>query len=178
MKKLGFWELFTWRKETYGTKSLWLLIYLFFSFIFLKVLSQQTFLVFQEQGVFSITGFRLPKRLEDVLKKTSCKYIKDILRTSWRRLVRQKNVTLKTSSRHLQEVFSASSPRWMFQRGFHVVSTWNTHSVFKGMFPVTLNKCSGTFAFLTYIILELSTHECFLKKVAYLLIYSIVSECL
>ena len=111
---------------------------------------------------------------EDVLQI----YLKDILRTSWRRLVRQKNVTLKTASRHLQDVFSAYSPRWMFQRGFHVVSTWNTRSVFKGMFPVTLNKCSGTFAFLTYIILELSTHECFLKKVAYLLIYSIVSECL
>ena len=45
------------------------------------------------QHFFSVTIFRPPRRLEDVVK-TSCKM-------SWRRLGRRKIVTLKTSWRHV-----------------------------------------------------------------------------
>ena len=48
------------------------------------------------QHVFSVTIARLPRRLEDILK-TSCK-------TCWRRLGRRKIVTLKTSSRRLEDM--------------------------------------------------------------------------
>ena len=44
------------------------------------------------QDAFNVTIFRLPRRLEEVL------------RASWRRLGRQKIITLKTSSRRLQDV--------------------------------------------------------------------------
>ena len=73
------------------------------------------------------------KHLQDVLK-TSCKTssrcfqdvfkmclqdvlqlcLQDASKMSWRRLGRQKNVTLKTSWGRLQDVFSTSSPRRMF----------------------------------------------------------------
>ena len=66
------------------------------------------------EDVFSVTLFVF----QDVFKtssrrvcKTSCNYV---FKTSSRRLGRQKNVTLKTSSRRLQDVFSTSSPRRMF----------------------------------------------------------------
>ena len=49
------------------------------------------------QNFFSVTIFRLPRRLEDVLKM-SCKYV---LKKSWRRLGRWKIVMLKTSWRHV-----------------------------------------------------------------------------
>ena len=94
-------------------------------------ITQQTFLVFQD--VFKTSWrrlqrntFRLPRRLEDVLKT----YLQDVLqlclpdvfKTSSRRLGRQKNVTLKTSSRRLQDVFSTFSPRRMFAG--QVVDIW------------------------------------------------------
>ena len=44
------------------------------------------------QDAFNVTIFRLPRRLEEVL------------RASWRRLGRQKIITLKTSSRRLQDI--------------------------------------------------------------------------
>ena len=66
------------------------------------------------EDVFSVTLFVF----QDVFKtssrrvcKTSCNYV---FKASSRRLGRQKNVTLKTSSRRLQDVFSTSSPRRMF----------------------------------------------------------------
>ena len=88
--------------------------------------SQQTFLGLQH--VFSVTILRLPRRFEDVLKtscedvlKTSCEdvlktFLEDVedvledqnllrgIKTSSRRLGRPKIVTLKTLSRHLQDV--------------------------------------------------------------------------
>ena len=71
------------------------------------------------EDVFSATLFCLQRRLEDVLRKTtSCKYflrsyLEDVLKTSleedlqdvsWGRLGRWKFVTLKISSRHLQDI--------------------------------------------------------------------------
>ena len=59
------------------------------------------------QHVFSVTIFRLPKCLEDVLKAFSrplARLLEDIFKTSLRRLVRRKIVTLKTSSRHLEDL--------------------------------------------------------------------------
>ena len=50
------------------------------------------------ENVFSVTIFRLPRRLEDVLK--------DVSKTSWKRLGRWKIVTLKTPSRRLQDMSS------------------------------------------------------------------------
>ena len=56
------------------------------------------------QHVFSVTIFRLPWRLEDVLK-TSCKdVLKTSRKTSWRRLGKGKLVTLKTSWRLLEDI--------------------------------------------------------------------------
>ena len=107
------------------------------------LISQQTFVVFQDvfsvtlfvfqdllktssrrlQDVFAIC---LPKtslkRLQCIFKtscktssrrvwKTSCNYV---FKASSRRLGRQKNVTLKTSGRHLEDDFSTPSPRQMF----------------------------------------------------------------
>ena len=54
---------------------------------------------------------RFPRRLQDVFKTPSIRVCNT---SSWRRLERQKNVTLKMSSRHLQDIFSTSSPRRMF----------------------------------------------------------------
>ena len=48
------------------------------------------------QHFFSVTVFRLPRRLENVLKTSH--------KTSWRRLGRQKIVTLKTSWRRLEDM--------------------------------------------------------------------------
>ena len=50
------------------------------------------------QHLFSVTLFGLPRRLEDVLKTSR--------KTSWRRLGRQKVVTLKTSSRRPEDMSS------------------------------------------------------------------------
>ena len=50
--------------------------------------------------------------LQDVFMKTSCNR-RRLAIMSWRRLGRHKDVTLKTSSRHLQDVFSTSSPKQM-----------------------------------------------------------------
>ena len=52
------------------------------------------------QGELSVTIFRLPRRLEDVLK-TSRKASWKVLKTSSKRLRRKKIVKLKTSSRRL-----------------------------------------------------------------------------
>ena len=60
--------------------------------------SQQIFIGLQQ--VFSITVFRLPWRPEDVLKISH--------ETSWRRLGRQKIVTLKMPSRHAFKTSSRS----------------------------------------------------------------------
>ena len=58
--------------------------------------------------LFSKTSSR---RLPRSVCKTSCNYV---FKTYSRRLGRQKNITLKTSSRLLQDVFSTSWPRLMF----------------------------------------------------------------
>ena len=52
------------------------------------------------QDVFSVTIFRLPKRLQDVLQH--------VFKTSSRRLGRRKIVTLKTCWRRLQDVFKTN----------------------------------------------------------------------
>ena len=52
------------------------------------------------QDVFSVTILRLPRRLEDVLQR----HLKNVLKTLSRRLGRRKNVTLKTSWRHLEDM--------------------------------------------------------------------------
>ena len=60
------------------------------------------------QHIFSVTIFRLPRRLKYVLK-ASCKYV---LKTFSIRLGRRKIVTLKTSWRHPPQRFSVTgSPR-------------------------------------------------------------------
>ena len=101
--------------------------------------SQQTFFVFQDvlktssrrlqdvfeirlpkrssrrlQDVFKTFSRRPPRRLQDVFKTCLLDVLQlclqDVFKTSWK----TKNVTLKTSSRSLQDVFSTSSPRRMF----------------------------------------------------------------
>ena len=87
----------------------------------LTITSQQTFVGLQDmswrrlQHVFSVTILRLPRRLEDVLRRR----LEDVLKTfsrplarrlegifkmSSRRLGRRKIVTLKTSSRRLEDM--------------------------------------------------------------------------
>ena len=56
------------------------------------------------QHVFSAPIFRLPRRLEDVLQIRLEDISQDVLKTSWRRLGRQKIVTLKTSWRRLEDI--------------------------------------------------------------------------
>ena len=78
-------------------------------------ISQQTFLVFQD--VFKISWKRLQRNiflspktcLQDVFKTSSWTRLSII---SWRRLGRQKNVTLKTSSRRLQYAFTKMNVCW------------------------------------------------------------------
>ena len=63
------------------------------------------------EDVFSVTLFVF----QDLLKMSSQDvFARRLAIMSSRRLGRQKNVTLKTSSRSLQDVFSTSSPRRMF----------------------------------------------------------------
>ena len=70
------------------------------------------------QDVFKTSLRYLPRRLQDVFK--TCLQdvlllcLQDVFKTFSRCLGRQKNVTLKTSSKRLQAVFSTSSPRRMF----------------------------------------------------------------
>ena len=81
------------------------------------------------EDIFSVTNFHLPRRPQDTSCKSSSKdvfktssrclrkkYLQDVvfLKTSSRRLGRQKSVALKTSSRRFQDVFNTSSPRRMF----------------------------------------------------------------
>ena len=67
-----------------------------------QVSSQQTFVDLQDvlkmssEHVFSVTILRLPRRLEDVFKTSR--------KTSSRRFGRRKIVTLKTSSRRLEDM--------------------------------------------------------------------------
>ena len=49
--------------------------------------------------------------------------LQDVFKTPSRHLGRQKNVTLKTSWKRLQDVFSTSSPRRMFARNYGILST-------------------------------------------------------
>ena len=89
-------------------------------------------------------NFCLSRPLEDILKTylqyVFMKYLQEVLQDvfktfsrrlqdvfarrlaimSWRRLGRQKNITLKTSWRRFEDVFSTSSPRRMFARHFSV----------------------------------------------------------
>ena len=72
------------------------------------------------EDVFSVTLFVF----QDVFKtssrrvcKTSCNYV---FKTSSRRLGRQKNVTLKTSSRHLLYVFTKTNVCWVMTDYFWV----------------------------------------------------------
>ena len=100
------------------------------------LVTQQTFLIFQD--AFKTSWRRLQRdtfclpwpllktssrRLQDVfairLPKISSRRLQDVFARrlaimSSRRLVRQKNVTAKTSWRCLEDVFSTSSPRRMF----------------------------------------------------------------
>ena len=78
-------------------------------------ISQQTFLVFQD--VFKISWKRLQRNI--FLSPKTC--LQDVFKTSpwtrlsiisWRRLGRQKNVTLKTSSRRLQYAFTKMNVCW------------------------------------------------------------------
>ena len=66
------------------------------------------------QHVFSVTSFCLLRRLQDALKtssrhncKTSCKHVLETswrcFRKTWRRLGRRKSITLKMSSRRLED---------------------------------------------------------------------------
>ena len=81
------------------------------------IITQQKFLV-----LFRVTIFHLPRRLEDVFK--TC--LQDVfLKRSWRPLGRQRNVTLRTSLKRLQDVFSTSSPRRMFAR-----KLWSIKAIF------------------------------------------------
>ena len=95
--------------------------------------SQKIFLVSEYiEDVFSVTFFWLPRRLQDffrtclqdvfqrrlqvmfarrlqdVFKKSSGRHL---VNTSWRRLGREKDVTLKTFSGRLEDVFNRSSIR-------------------------------------------------------------------
>ena len=69
------------------------------------------------QNIFSVTIFRFSRRLWKHLAKKSWRHLKDVLRTSqktfedvvetsWKRLGRLEIVTLKTSSRRLQDMSS------------------------------------------------------------------------
>ena len=66
--------------------------------------------LFSKMSWRRLEDFEKARLQEDVLQWC----LEDIFKTSSRRLKRQNNVTLKTSSRCLQDLFSASSPRWMF----------------------------------------------------------------
>ena len=67
------------------------------------------------EDAFSVTIFRLPRRRQDVLKK-SCeicsKHLHDLLKTSRRRLGRQTIIMLKTYCRRLQDLLEASTFLW------------------------------------------------------------------
>ena len=96
--------------------------------------------------------FRLPGRLQDVFAirfpktssrrvcKTSCSYV---CKTSSRRLGRQKNITLKTSSRRLQYVFTKTNVCWeVAQSSYDVchVSAQNSWEVVQSsydLYPVS-----------------------------------------
>ena len=80
------------------------------------------------QDVFKTSSRRLPRRLQDVFKTCLQDVLQLCLQTSSRRLGRQKNVTLTTSSRCLQDVFSTSSPRRMFA-GMFVLSKWYIYNL-------------------------------------------------
>ena len=70
-----------------------------------KTSSRHVFKTFQDissrrlQHVFSVTIFRLPRRLQDVFKTS----LQDVFKTSSRRLGRRKIVTLKKCWRRLQD---------------------------------------------------------------------------
>ena len=76
------------------------------------------------QDVFSVTIFRLPRRLQDVLQEVFKTSSKRLCKTSSRRLGRRKIVTLKTcwrrfqdmSGRRLQDVFKTNK----FLLGYHL----------------------------------------------------------
>ena len=67
------------------------------------------------EDVFSVTLFVF----QDLLK-TSLRRFQDVFKTSSRRLGRQKNVTLKTSSRHLLYVFTKTNVCWVMTDYFWV----------------------------------------------------------
>ena len=109
-------------------------------------ITQQTF-VFQD--VFSVNTFRLPRPLEDVFLKRLQDVLQDVFKTfsrrledvfarglaimSSRRLGRQKNVTLKTSWRRLQYVFTKTNVCWMFVSSLLMHHwTWNYNTLFPG----------------------------------------------
>ena len=76
-----------------------------------------TLFVFQDvflkclQDVFKTSPRRLARRLQDVFK--TC--LQDVLQLCLQDVLEdKKNVTLKTTSRRIQDVFSTSSPRRMF----------------------------------------------------------------
>ena len=65
------------------------------------------------QNVFSVTIFRLPRHLENVLKtswkslaKTSWRLLEDVLKTSWKTKNCYAEDVLKTSSRHVFKTHS------------------------------------------------------------------------
>ena len=89
------------------------------------------------QDVFSVTIFCLPRRLQDILK-TSCKNVlktfsRRICKMSSRRLGRRKIVTLKTSSRRLedQQMFAGYWVKMTFSKlRFRKFKKFNSRSVF------------------------------------------------
>ena len=99
------------------------------------VVSQQRFLVFQD--VFSVTIFRLPRRLQDIIK-TYLQYVfqkslqdvfkitsQDVFKTFSRHLIREKMLHW----RRLQDVFKTSPPRRLHQDecllGWFFPAIWN-----------------------------------------------------
>ena len=98
-----------------------------------QIYTQQTFLIFQD--VFNTSSrrlqrntFRLPRPLEDVFK--TCLQdvlqlcLQDIFKTSSRRLGRQKNVTLKTSSRRPQYLFTKTNVCWDNNTTLYKINTF------------------------------------------------------
>ena len=73
--------------------------------------------------------------LQDVIRKTSCNYV---LKMSWRRRRRRKIVTLKTSSRPLQYVFTKTNICWVisFLRCFF----WNEVYYLEAALSISVTK--------------------------------------
>ena len=65
------------------------------------------------QDVFSVTIFRLPKRLKEDVLQLSQRHLKDNLKTSCKTKKCYTEDVFKTSSRHLQHVFTKTNVCWV-----------------------------------------------------------------